>query len=1338
MKKESRADKVSSNPKDFVPQPLIQKLREPVSLKKPPEGDELNRQVAEEDPAAKLGLQLFPDDIEAFFASENHKGAFRENDYSYLELGRSSSIQFVKPAALFNRAYRLVEGASQKIRDDFNLVKGPGPRTSADDIFLISKERAEVGEIRVCEFEEAEETEAQAAERVERETKLRKKPGKKNERQILRSPIIGPLEFSAAPLSRLGWVSSLLQFCADAKLRDATSGASPLARLFPQEHGCPVISPSGRYVLRLHYQEAAYMVSVDDYFPVDLFSGQSFLPLERGRTTLWSALLCKALMKFFAFAPFNVSGFFDCSPLTALTGHVPLRLGAREPPERLLRLLRQGFDVGNMQFLAVRTASRQWSGDPTEVKEIKAPMDFKDHNISREIKYSRDFKDSSDQREPKDPSDSRDLKSFRDPFDGSKRGSVSRSGSMIRGQPPGRANERRRLFEDRVEVKGPLLGQAYGLFDFFESGDFNMSLAKQLGREEATLQRRYLELLGSKTKPNNADEGNLLRKQRRDLRLRLRELERSRAERANRNAGGCSLICLHAGNLGSALLDLEGDFTHEEVHTAKICILNGLIKPPNQFETGELRVEEGSLRSHVVDSANAKKLDMAIARLGARVSDFSSMPGLRQPGRHSFGAWLDLRDLPSSFDLLFAVFPPGAFTNRRSLVSVPAGQAHTLPPEAEIFLVPASNSEGPLEVLANFSPLPGARQNCGLIQKFDFDRFAALANFEPLDNPGECKLLELPNENQVFRLLCLSFSRFIVSIYSRSPFKVMSIPEYLTSIENWKEEKVQLKVPQIFPHVPTVLCRVELDCPSKLAALAQVVNPTTSKLHLGLRLVLAPLAAQNPPEFPHLFLPQNETSIAFSNFQNITLPPGRHVLALICETDRAFKEQALEFRLFSKNAGFRVLPLSAPLDFLEPPLDLPKRTLLREFLFFPEDSIQLAGFFMLIPDSDQKKTKEVDSSALLQASHEIVSLALLRNGTEIARFRGPGKLSFNFVEITKSSPKDEFEIQVSSLEPLKEKVLCFLRLTGSNSLAIAKNLRREEQQVELVKSWETGDAGRAERAAQARKIALLKLQISRGENVQDQLQATIDSFKPKPVKQAVTKEKQAVQEPSPFSVEPEPLETIEEWNPEIAKLLEKLKKPVLEEARDVHNIPEESSLAAEDFTARMTHERAKHEKNLTKSAEELAEFVTTFEKLKQEKFAELSSLRAEIEKTCEGAVKHGMEREALLDTIRNYEAKGDIVRAYQSNESVPNVVRFFSQVLNRNKTLSEFQDKALEAVKTLAVENLESLLKEKADKGIVFTSDAQRQIDELLENVKNNPNYVEEKLAETKKKPGKR
>ena len=94
-----------------------------------------------------------------------------------------------------------------------------------------------------------------------------------------------------------------------------------LVHPFDEEHGCPVLSKNGKYVVKLYFNGCWRKVVVDDSLPVSNMNRVLHLHDRRNPGLLWPVLLEKAYLK--VRGGYDFPGSNSCSDLRVLTGWIP-------------------------------------------------------------------------------------------------------------------------------------------------------------------------------------------------------------------------------------------------------------------------------------------------------------------------------------------------------------------------------------------------------------------------------------------------------------------------------------------------------------------------------------------------------------------------------------------------------------------------------------------------------------------------------------------------------------------------------------------------------------------------------------------------------------------------------------------------------------------------------------------------------------------------------------------------------------------------------------------------------------------------------------------------------
>lgn len=79
-----------------------------------------------------------------------------------------------------------------------------------------------------------------------------------------------------------------------------------------------------------------------------------------------------------------------------------------------------------------------------------------------------------------------------------------------------------------------------------------------------------------------------------------------------------------------------------------------------------------------------------------------------------------------------------------------------------------------------------------MLQKFDFDSYRTTSNLITLNSALSSTFLNLPNQNSIFKLYTLSKGRYAYWISSSSPYKMLSIADYLTEYEGYSSKSLPI------------------------------------------------------------------------------------------------------------------------------------------------------------------------------------------------------------------------------------------------------------------------------------------------------------------------------------------------------------------------------------------------------------------------------------------------------------------------------------------------------------------------------------------------------------------
>ncbi len=148
--------------------------------------------------------------------------------------------------------------------------------------------------------------------------------------QVLKIPVENNMDMGFLMPVYSKWVTSQFQFIKDRAIRDVDTKESIWQRIYPQENGSPVISPTGKYWVKVRFQGKERLVEVDDRMPCDSKKRLLF-PRTVNNFEIWPHLLLKALLKVYSYKWFADNAIYDPevgdgSLVYSLTGLIPERI----------------------------------------------------------------------------------------------------------------------------------------------------------------------------------------------------------------------------------------------------------------------------------------------------------------------------------------------------------------------------------------------------------------------------------------------------------------------------------------------------------------------------------------------------------------------------------------------------------------------------------------------------------------------------------------------------------------------------------------------------------------------------------------------------------------------------------------------------------------------------------------------------------------------------------------------------------------------------------------------------------------------------------------------------
>lgn len=123
------------------------------------------------------------------------------------------------------------------------------------------------------------------------------------------------------------WATSQFQMAKDRSMRDCQTGEKIWERIYPQQNGSPVLSPSGKYWVKLRFMGKERLIEIDDRIPCCTRSKPLFARTQNPQE-IWPQLLMKALLKVYSYKWYSSSAQYeteigDGSIIYSLTGLIP-------------------------------------------------------------------------------------------------------------------------------------------------------------------------------------------------------------------------------------------------------------------------------------------------------------------------------------------------------------------------------------------------------------------------------------------------------------------------------------------------------------------------------------------------------------------------------------------------------------------------------------------------------------------------------------------------------------------------------------------------------------------------------------------------------------------------------------------------------------------------------------------------------------------------------------------------------------------------------------------------------------------------------------------------------
>lgn len=874
-----------------------------------------------------------------------------------------------------------------------------------------------------------------------------------------------------------------------------------MSKIFPQESECPILSKTGKYVVKIKCLDTDYKVEVDDYFPFNLTKKRSVLPIEEGKNSIWSLILLKAILKFFHATSsvlkkteVNQNEHESRHSLTngnmiyALTGFISVEFSlsdtnfVRKEMAQLLKncLSDSSFAQNKMKVVAVRDQSI-----------LIEPMDQFGDNFSKlDRMSSRSEKNTSE----------------------------------IRNQLTHLRDLRIALLNMNHEGQKKTVSEhvAYNIEEYFENGDFNLAFARDFTEEEFIIHKKYEQMLLVKTHFMNKEDIIKLKKQRRDLRLKLKDIEKKKVEFISRSNRVMNLIAVSTFEKLDAKTNYGPSFTPKEIKIAKTCIANGLSRPPNFIDISELHWDEGSMASGT--KANIKDNEQFIANFSKSLSDFSMIPSASLKQNRTESQWIETKRISDLFSRLIILFNPKMFKNKENLV-IKNGTNDVSTENKEVLIVKKNqnidqNSE--LEILVNvqFSDMDHL-SNYFRLQIYNFETFQPLQELSTLQGMNQTVRIRLANEDQIFRLKLIAQSGVNLTVYCDSELRFCSVSAYLTEVEKWKETPIKVTTGVLCSGYHYIFQKMSIHSDESQHIIFYFPTQQIGKLKDILKVDLLSINSDEGLSIDQKIKSNNErVEIKPNHYQNIKIKKGNFMLVIHCTANNNFGESNFEIAVFSqKELKFETALQWASGEIIDSCIPNKYGQIFKEDLFFKADLLQLSFTFEIKKDNrqssitiptdkkNQKNEKNEKSETNLNQlsdidppvrlyveaykNDQLVNVFVGKNSVKVMNYNLHRDQSNGSQILLVAKFVDNDYSNSSEANESSNSFAWVMKIWANGLVCMVKNTKKEELESSVIKSWEMKDAGRSEKAAKIRLKNIVLLKQAKGEQLSEKEQAIL-------------------------------------------------------------------------------------------------------------------------------------------------------------------------------------------------------------------------------------------------------
>lgn len=911
-----------------------------------------------------------------------------------------------------------------------------------------------------------------------------------------------------------------------------------------------MVSENGRYSVKLQFMDKFYRVDVDDHFPICLLTGRPLLPIQLETNHMWSMLLVKALFKFFhkmspleGGAAAKGSGVGGVEPVRAntnafyaLTGflNVEISLSDKEfMAHEVNRLLKASLSADNyagnrIKIIALKdSAGVKVDSEPAikdPVSSSSIPRRQSPAGQTRQIRKSSKFQT--------------DILNFTQttlqqsqiPAQASK---TNMPDSSNIGAPIGNGRLTAYQLHNRVANQPVTQFLSYSIDEFFENGDFNLAFARDFTEEELIIHRKYEQMLNVKTHFMNKEDIIKLKKQRRDLRFKLKEIEKRKLDFITRSNRALNLVSVRAGTGFEEHTNYVNSFSAKEIQIAKTCMKYGLQRPPNFVDLNDLHWEEGSAVSGT--KRDFKEHEQIVPNFSKSLGDFSAVENVVLEQNRVDSPWIETAVLGQLFTKLVLLYNPTNFAFKESLTPKP--ETDLTSEDKEVLIVKGSadaQQNKYIELLVNvqFSE-PDLNSNHLSLQVYDFEKFKPLQELPLLHGINATMRIRLPNENQTFRIKIGNKLRSKITVYSPTNVKFCSLSSYIQEVEDWKESKVKVTTGLLCASYYYTLQKTSIVSEQSQYLIFHFPIAKLSAFRDCLKFELVQVREELPGDMnDRMKLNSERIALPLNVYENLKIKAGVFVLLVHCQPEMHISEQSFEFSIFSKK-GVKAEPILnwSSGEIIDNYVPNKYGQIFKEDLYYKADVLSLSlSLEIKVKDrpeegaagaqSGQAAVPEKKSGALSNAKKDAIQeydldslkdpesplkvyIEAYVNGRLYNVFYGINGVKVLNFQLKKNIKETDLIDQPNTQAPImnidsqvlliarfvckndptlltpnafSKSLVWIMKLSANSLVCVVKNTKKEEMESNVIRSWESKEPGRAERAAKVRlrNLALIK------------------------------------------------------------------------------------------------------------------------------------------------------------------------------------------------------------------------------------------------------------------------